>query len=153
MSSVNACFFLGNLTRDPELKSTPSGTAVAAIGIAVNEVYTKDGQRHESTHYFDLEAWGRTAEIAGEYLKKGNSAHFQCRAKLETWEDKQTGQKRSKVKFVIDRLTLLSNGQRQQEETQGASRQTQQGKYRQPQVARPPQQRQPPPWDDSDIPY
>lgn len=110
MASLNVCFFIGNLTRDPEIRHTPKGTAVADIGIAVNEVYMVGEEKKESVNFFNLTAWGRTAEIAGEYLKKGQAAHFQCRAKMDEWEDKESGKKRTAVKFTVEHLTLFPKG-------------------------------------------
>lgn len=120
MSSVNRCFFIGNLTRDVEIKFTPKGTACADIGIAMNEVYKDDaGTKHEKVIFVNLTAWGRTAEIAGEYLKKGRQAHFECSVTYETWTDKQSGQKRSKNGFKVDKLTLLSTGERRERSDDG----------------------------------
>jgi len=118
-ASVNECFFLGNCTRDPDISYTPKGKAVAQIGLAINDVWTDDtGQKRENVTFLDLEAWGKTAEIAAEYLKKGRLAHFRCRAKLDSWEDRATGAKRSKVKFVVEKLTLLPNPRRGSEDEQ-----------------------------------
>ncbi len=108
MSSFNKCIFLGNLTRSVELKYTPKGTAVAQIGLAINHTWKNDqGQKMEECCFLDIECWGRTAEIANEYLQKGDSALFECRAKLDSWDDKETGKKRSKIKFVCETLQLL----------------------------------------------
>lgn len=106
--SLNTCIFSGHLTRDVELKFTQKGTAVGNVGLAVNRVYTTgDGEKREEVAFLDLTLWGRTAEIAGEYLKKGSYAAFTCYASQETWEDKQTGSKRSKIVFVVDKLELV----------------------------------------------
>ncbi len=99
---------MGNLTRDPEIKYTPKGTAVADISLAVNRVYSTDtGEKREETTFVDVELWGRQAEVAGEYLKKGSPACIEGRLKLETWDDKQTGQKRSRIRVVGETLQLL----------------------------------------------
>ncbi len=99
---------MGNLTRDPEIKYTPKGTAVADLALAVNRVYSTDqGERREETTFVDVELWGRQAEIAGEYLKKGRPVYIEGRLKLDTWDDKQTGQKRSKMRVVGETLQLL----------------------------------------------
>ncbi len=99
---------MGNLTRDPEVKYTPKGTAVADIAIAINRVYSTDqGERREETTYVDVELWGRQAEIAGEYLRKGRPVYIEGRLKLDTWDDKQTGQKRSKMRVVGEAMQLL----------------------------------------------
>src|SRR5215217_7238771 len=99
MASLNKVMLIGNLTRDPEIKYTPKGTAVAEVGLAVNRVWsTEQGEKREETTFVDVELWGRTAELAGEYLKKGSPVFIEGRLKLDTWEDKQSGQKRSKMR-------------------------------------------------------
>lgn len=99
---------MGNLTRDPEIKYTPKGTAVAELGLAINRVYSTDqGERREETTFVDVELWGRQAEIAGEYLKKGRPVFIEGRLKLDTWDDKTTGQKRSKMRVVGEAMQLL----------------------------------------------
>ncbi|MEK0446870.1 MAG: Single-stranded DNA-binding protein [Verrucomicrobiota bacterium] len=101
---------MGNLTRDPEIKYTPKGTAVADIGLAINRVYSSDqGEKREETTFVDVELWGRQAEIAGEFLKKGRPVYIEGRLKLDTWDDKQTGQKRSKMRVVGETLQLLGS--------------------------------------------
>jgi single-strand DNA-binding protein len=108
MPNLNKVMLMGNLTRDPEIKYTPKGTAVADIGLAVNRVYSTDqGERREETTFVDVELWGRQAEIAGEYLKKGRPVYIEGRLKLDTWDDKQTGQKRSKMRVVGETMQLL----------------------------------------------
>jgi single-strand DNA-binding protein len=108
MPNLNKVMLMGNLTRDPEIKYTPKGTAVADLALAVNRVYSTDqGERREETTFVDVELWGRQAEIAGEYLKKGRPVYIEGRLKLDTWDDKQTGQKRSKMRVVGETLQLL----------------------------------------------
>jgi single-strand DNA-binding protein len=108
MASFNKVILLGNLTRDPEIKYTPKGTAIANVGLAVNRVYSNDqGEKIEETTFVDVELWGRTAEIAQEYLKKGRPVLIEGRLKLDTWDDKQTGQKRSKLRVVGEAMQLL----------------------------------------------
>ncbi len=110
MPNLNRVLLMGNLTRDPELKYTPKGTAIADIGLAVNRVYSTDqGERREEVTFVDVELWGRQAEIAGEYLKKGRPVFIEGRLKLDMWDDKQTGQKRSKMKVVGEMLQLLGS--------------------------------------------
>lgn len=108
-SSFNKVVLLGNLTRDPEVRYTPKGTAVAEIGMALNRFIpaSDGGERREETTFVDITLWGRTAEIAGEYLKKGRQAMIEGRLQLDTWDDKQSGQKRSKLKVVGENLFLL----------------------------------------------
>lgn len=122
MASFNRVFLLGNLTRDPELRYTPKGSAVTEIGLAVNRVYTTDtGEKREETTFIDVTLWGRQAEIAGEYLKKGRPVFIEGRLQLDSWEDKQTGQKRNKLRVVAEGMQLLSSGQREGGESGGHS--------------------------------
>ncbi|PYJ88141.1 MAG: single-stranded DNA-binding protein [Verrucomicrobia bacterium] len=108
MASFNKVILLGNLTRDPEVRYTPKGTAVTELGMAVNRVYTaENGEKREETTFVDVTLWGRTAEIAGEYLKKGRPVLIEGRLQLDTWDDKQSGQKRSKLKVIGEGLQLL----------------------------------------------
>src|SRR5919199_5999234 len=110
MASFNKVILLGNLTRDPEVRYTPKGTAVAEIGLAVNRVYTTDGgEKREETTFVDVTLWARLAEIAGEYLKKGRPVLIEGRLQLDTWDDKQSGQKRSKLRVVGETMQLLGS--------------------------------------------
>jgi single-strand DNA-binding protein len=110
MASFNKVILLGNLTRDPEVRYTPKGTAVTELGMAVNRVYSaENGEKREETTFVDVTLWGRTAEIAGEYLKKGRPVFIEGRLQLDTWDDKQSGQKRSKLKVVGEGLQLLGS--------------------------------------------
>jgi single-strand DNA-binding protein len=110
MANLNKVMLIGNLTRDPEIKYTPKGTAIAAFSIAVNRNYTTEsGEKREEVTFVDLEAYGRTAEVIGEYCKKGRPIFVEGRLKLDTWDDKQTGQKRSKMKVVVDGMQLLGS--------------------------------------------
>ena len=106
-ASYNRVVLVGNLTRDPELRYTPSGTAVTDIGLAVNDRRKNaQGEWVEETTFVDVTLWGRTAEIASEYLGKGAPALIEGRLKLDTWES--DGQKRSKLKVIGEKLQLLS---------------------------------------------
>jgi single-strand DNA-binding protein len=110
MASFNKVILLGNLTRDPEVRYTPKGTAVTELGMAVNRVYTaENGEKREETTFVDVTLWGRTAEIAGEYLKKGRPVFIEGRLQLDTWDDKTSGQKRSKLKVVGEGLQLIGS--------------------------------------------
>jgi single-strand DNA-binding protein len=110
MASFNKVMLLGNLTRDPEVKYTPKGSAVADIGLAVNRTYTTDGgEKREETTFVDVTMWGRQAEIAGEYLKKGRPLFVEGRLQLDSWDDKQTGQKRSKLRVVCENFQMLGS--------------------------------------------
>ena len=108
MASLNKVMLIGNVTRDPELKYTPKGSAVADLGLAVNRTYTnQSNEKVEETTFVDVELWGRLAEIAGEYAKKGRSIFIEGRLRIDSWEDKQSGQKRSRLKVVGEGLQLL----------------------------------------------
>jgi single-strand DNA-binding protein len=112
MASYNKVLLLGNLTRDPEVRYTPKGTAVTDLGIAVNRQYTLDtGEKREEVTFVDVTFWGRTAEVAGEYLKKGRPVFIEGRLQLDTWDDKQTGQKRSKLKVMGEAMQMLGSRQ------------------------------------------
>ena len=99
---------IGNLTADPEIKYTPKGTAIAAFGIAVNRNYTTEtGEKREEVTFIGIEAYGRVAEIIGEYCKKGHPLYVEGRLKNDEWEDKETKQKRRKTKVVCENIQLL----------------------------------------------
>ncbi len=108
MANLNKVMIIGNVTRDPEIKYTPKGSAVVDIGIAVNRTFTPEGgERREETTYIDVTLWGRTAETAAEYCKKGRSVYVEGRLQLDSWEDKTSGQKRSKLRVVGENYQLL----------------------------------------------
>jgi single-strand DNA-binding protein len=110
MASYNKVILVGNLTRDPEVKYTPKGTAITDIGLAVNRTYSTDsGEKREEVTFIDITLWGRTAEIVGEYCKKGRPLMVEGRLQLDTWDDKATGQKRSKLKVVGENIQLLGS--------------------------------------------
>jgi single-strand DNA-binding protein len=110
MANFNKVILAGNLTRDPELRYTPKGTAIAQLGMAVNRYWTDEqGQKKEETLFVDLEAWGRTAETSGKYLTKGSPVLIEGRLRLDSWEDKETKQKRSKLKIVVETMQFLSS--------------------------------------------
>jgi single-strand DNA-binding protein len=108
MANLNRVLLIGNLTRDPEIRYTPKGTAVADIGLAVNRVFTgEDGEKREEVTFVDVVLWSRLAEIAEQYLKKGRPVFIEGRLQLDSWDDKQTGQKRSRLRVVAENLQLL----------------------------------------------
>jgi single-strand DNA-binding protein len=110
MASFNRVLLLGNLTRDPEVRYTPKGSAVCDLGVAVNRQYTLDsGEKREEVTYVDVVLWSRLAEIAGEYLKKGRPVFIEGRLQMDTWDDKQTGQKRSKLRVIGETMQLLGS--------------------------------------------
>lgn len=109
MPNYNHVVIMGNATRDPELRYTPKGTAVCELGLAINRSYTgDDGQKKQDTTFVDVTFWARVAEIVQQYVKKGNPLFVQGRLQLETWQDKQTNQPRSKLKVVGENIQLLT---------------------------------------------
>jgi len=107
MASYNRVILLGNLTRDPEMKYLPSGMAVTDLGLAVNDRRKNaNGEWVEEAVFVDVTLWGRTAEIASEYLNKGAPVFIEGRLKFDTWQTND-GQKRSKLRVVCDRMQLL----------------------------------------------
>ncbi len=109
MAYLNKVFLIGNLTRDPELRVTPKGTAICQFGLAVNRQFKDEsGATRDETTFIDIEAWGKQGELVAKYLTKGSPAMVEGRLKLDQWEDKQSGQKRSKLKVVLDNVQFLS---------------------------------------------
>lgn len=152
MANVNKVILIGNVTRDPEVKYTPKGTAVTELGLAVNRFIpaSEGGERREETTFIDVTLWGRQAEVAGEYAKKGRPVYIEGRLQLDSWDDKETGKKRSKLRVVGENLQLLGS-----RDGGGSGRG---GDYDDGPPARPsrpssgPSRQQPPPEDD-DIPF
>jgi single-strand DNA-binding protein len=108
MANLNKVFLMGRLTFDPELRRTPSGTAVTELRMAVNRQYSsREGERNEETLFIDVTVWDRQAENCCQYLKKGRSVHVEGHLKMDTWDDKTTGEKRSKVKVLAERVQFL----------------------------------------------
>ncbi len=109
MAYLNKVFLIGNLTRDPELRTTPKGTPICQFGIAVNRQFKDEsGATRDETTFIDIEAWGKQGELVSKYLSKGSLAMVEGRLKLDQWEDKTSGQKRSKLKVVMDNVQFLS---------------------------------------------
>jgi single-strand DNA-binding protein len=111
MASFNRVILMGNLTRDPEVRYVPSGQAVAEIGLAVNRTWydKQTNSKKEEVTFVDVTLWGRDAEVAGEYLSKGRPVLIEGRLSLDQWDDKATGQKRSKLKVVGERMTMMGS--------------------------------------------
>ena len=108
MASLNKVFLIGNLTRDPELRVTPKGTAICQFGLAVNRLYKDDsGATRDETTFVDIEAWGKQGELVAKYLTKGSPAFVEGRLRLDQWEDKTSVQKRSRLKIVLDNVQFL----------------------------------------------
>lgn len=150
MASFNQVILVGNLTRDPELRVTPKGTNICQFGLATTHKWKDDsGQQREEATFVDIEAWGKQAELIAKYLTKGSPALVQGRLKLDQWEDKQSGQKRSKLKVVLENVQFLGSPRQSGE---SASSDTAAGGI--PPAA--PQRHTPPPAQntpDDDIPF
>jgi single-strand DNA-binding protein len=150
MANLNKVMLIGNLTRDPELRYTPKGTAVADITLAINRVWTNEqNQKQEETIFVDVTLWGRQAELAQQYLTKGRGAYIEGRLQMDTWDDKETGKKRSKLKVIGENLQFLPDGRGA---SQGAAPASQGSRSPQPQQSQrpagPPQGASPAQGDD-----
>ena len=111
MASFNKVILAGNLTRDPELRYTPKGLAIAKLGLAINRAWkTETGESKEEVTFVDVDAFGRQAEVIAQYMKKGRPLLIEGRLRLDQWDDKQTGQKKSKLGVVLDNFTFLDSG-------------------------------------------
>ncbi len=108
MSNLNKVLLMGRLTRDPELRYTPQGTAVTDIGLAINRTWTDNGERREEVTFVDVTVWGKQAEILQQYKRKGDPLFVEGRLRLDSWES-QDGQKRSKLKVVCDNFQFIGN--------------------------------------------
>jgi single-strand DNA-binding protein len=105
---INKVILVGRLGKDPEIRSTPNGTTVAKFTMATDERFTdKSGEKQERTEWHDIEAWDRLAEICGQYLRKGSLIYIEGTIRTDTWDDKETGQKRSRKKIVAREMKML----------------------------------------------
>src|SRR5580693_6799904 len=110
MPSFNRVIIAGNLTRDPELRYTPKGSAVANFSLAVNRTWkSESGENKEEVSFIDIEAWGRQAEVIAQYMRKGRPLLIEGRLKQDTWEDKNTHQKQSKLKVVLESFSFIDS--------------------------------------------
>ncbi len=116
MSSLNKVMLIGNLTREPELKHLSTGTIVCDIGLAVNRTFMKNGQSQDDVTYIDITLWNKTAENTANYMSKGSSIFVEGRLQIDSWQDKNTGQNRSKLKVIGDRVQFLSSSNKQSNE-------------------------------------
>ena len=108
MANVNKVILIGNLTRDPELRVTPKGTPLCSFGLAVNRTFKDDaGQSRDETTFVDIEAWGKQGEVIAKYCVKGRPLYVEGRLKYDSWEDKTSGQKRNKLKVVLEQFQFL----------------------------------------------
>ena len=123
MATFNKVILLGHLTRDPELRYTPKGTAVAKISLASNRKWRNEaGEMQEEVTFVDVDAFGKTAETIGQYLKKGKPILIEGRLRYETWDDKTTGAKRSRLGVVLETFQFLDAGGKPAAENEGAVR-------------------------------
>ena len=114
MANLNKVLLMGNLTRDPELRFTPKGTALAQLGLAVNRRWKDEtGQMKEEVTFIDVTAFGAQAENIGKYFKKGRPIFIEGRLRLDSWDDKQTNQKRSKLSVVLESFQFVDSGNRE----------------------------------------
>jgi single-strand DNA-binding protein len=108
MPSLNKVMLMGNLTRDPELRVTPKGTAICQFSLAINrEFKLESGEKRDEVVFVDVEAWGKAGETVAKYLTKGKPLFVEGRLKLEQWEDKKTGEKRSRMKVVLEQFQFI----------------------------------------------
>ncbi|MBP9222425.1 MAG: single-stranded DNA-binding protein [Verrucomicrobiales bacterium] len=108
MPNLNKVQLMGNITRDPEVRYTPKGTAVTDISLAINRNFSgDDGERREETTFVEITFWGRQAEIIGEWMKKGRPIYVEGRLQLDSWEDKTSGQQRSRLKVIGEKFEFL----------------------------------------------
>ena len=152
MANLNKVILIGNLTRDPELRYTPQGSAICDMGLAINRQYTtNDGVKKEEVCFVDITAWGRQAETCNRFIKKGSQIFVEGRLKLDSWQDKETGKNRSKLNVVAERIQFLSGsgagrqpdeaeGEQQQPHQKPAYQQQQQSQAPKQEYSRPPQQ-------------
>ncbi len=112
MANLNKVMLIGNLTADPEVRTTPRGTSVTELRLAVNRITSgpNEGERREEVTFLDVTCWGRLGEIAAQYLAKGRPVFIEGRLQMDSWEDKQTGQRRSRIRIIAENLQLLSGG-------------------------------------------
>ena len=109
MPSLNKVMLMGNLTRDPEIRYTPKGQAVTDIGLAINRRYKVENEIREEVTFVDVTFWGKQAEVIGQYLKKGRPLYVEGRLQLDSWDDKQTGQKKSRLKVIGDEFQFIDS--------------------------------------------
>src|SRR5215475_13461279 len=110
MANFNKVILAGNLTRDPELRYTPKGMAIAKFGLAINRTWkSESGETKEEVTFVDIDAFGKQAELIGQYFRKGRPILMEGRLKLDTWDDKQTNQKRSKLGVVLEAFQFMDS--------------------------------------------
>lgn len=157
MASFNKVILIGNVTRDPELRYTPKGTAVCKIGLAVNRTWRNEaGETKEEVTFVDVDAFGRSAETLAQYMKKGSPLMVEGRLKLDQWDDKQSGQKRSRLGVVVEGFQFLGGGQKASDAPRRRSgaeaEKTAEGQGDEPALTRSTESHGPPPEED-DVPF
>ena len=152
MAGYNKVILIGNLTRDPELRYTPKGVAIAKIGLAVNRTWrdAATGESKEEVTYVDIDAFGKQAETLGQYMKKGSPLMIEGRLRLDTWEDKQTNQKRSKLGVVLEGFQFLDSPRNREG---GASPEAPRPRPAQPPASPPASDGDAAPPEDDDVPF
>ncbi|MCP5522040.1 MAG: single-stranded DNA-binding protein [Verrucomicrobiales bacterium] len=156
MASFNKVILAGNLTRDPELRYTPKGLAIAKLGLALNRRWrTESGEQRDETTFVDVDAFGRQAEVIGQYLRKGRPILIEGRLRLDEWEDKNTGQKRSRLGVVLESFSFLDSGGGRGDSGSGpaAGAPPARGSTPAAPASRPPMEEEGPPPDDDDVPF
>jgi single-strand DNA-binding protein len=158
MANFNKVYLIGNLTRDPELRVTPKGTAICQFGLAVNRQFKDEsGAMRDDTTFVDIEAWGKQGETISKYCTKGRPLFVEGRLKLDQWEDKTSGQKRSKLKVVLEGFQFLGSGQREGGASGGGGGEFDQGAPSPERHAPPPRSAAPKPGStenlDEDVPF
>lgn len=153
MANFNKVILAGNVTRDPEVRYTPKGTAVTKIGLAINRNWkTETGEMKEEVTFVDIDAFGRQAEVIGQYIKKGRPLLVEGRLKLDQWEDKNTHQKQSKLKVVLESFSFLdSRGGADSNAPGDASRSR--AATPPPPAEPPPSEPEAPPADEDEVPF
>jgi single-strand DNA-binding protein len=153
MANFNKVILAGNLTRDPELKYTSKGMAIAKIGLAINRSWkSESGETKEEVTFVDVDAFGRTAEVIGQYLKKGRPILVEGRLKLDQWDDKQTGQKRSRLGVVMENFQFMDSGRAEGGAEAGRPRPAA-GPAAAPAKPESPESDGPPPPEGDDVPF
>lgn len=107
--NYNRVIIGGNLTRDPELRYSQSGTAICKFGVAINETYTSNGEKRQNTHFVDVTVFGRTGEVINEHLRKGDPFFGEGKLDFSSWEDRSTGQKRNKLAVIVERFQFVGS--------------------------------------------
>jgi single-strand DNA-binding protein len=158
MANFNKVIIAGNLTRDPELRYTPKGTPVANLSVAINRVRKlESGEQHEETTFVEVEAWGRQGEVVAQYLKRGRPILIEGRLRQDRWEDKNTGQKRSRLLVVLESFSFLDSAGGRGEGGYGGSAAPPPARGSAPAAPPPsrpgPPEDAPPPPDDDDVPF